>query len=122
MRYALLQLAAITLVLLGVLVATPSRAQPVLILHDPGVSINLQAQGLAWIDADAEATITQLASGQLRAFMSPALNNTIYTLGPRAALWQHYRFLEPAGARQQWVMEFPIRLLDKVTVLSLIHI
>lgn len=116
MRYALLQLAAMTLVLLGVLVATPSRAQPVLILHDPGASINLQAQGLAWIDADADATITQLASGQLQAFMSPPLSNTIYTLGSHAALWQHYRFIEPAGARQQWVMEFPIRLLNKVTV------
>ena len=116
MRYALLQVAAMALVLLGVLVATPSRAQPVLILHDPDVSINLQAQGLAWIDADAEATIAQMAAGQLQAYMSPARRNTIYTLGPHAALWQHYRFLEPAGARQQWVMEFPIPLLDKVTV------
>ena len=116
MRYALMQLAGMVLIVLGVFVAAPSLAQPVLVLEDPDVSINLQGQGLAWIDAGAQAGITQIASGPLQAFMSPTRSNTIYTLGAQAALWQHYRFLEPAGLRQQWVMEFPIPLLDKVTV------
>ena len=116
MRYALLQIAGLTLVVLAALVAAPSQAQPVLVLQDPNVSLDLQAQSLAWVDANAEASIEQVASGQFRAAMSPPRSNTIYTLGTRAALWQHYRFQEPPGLNHQWVMVFPIPLLDKVTV------
>ena len=119
MRYALVQIAGVALVVLGALAAAPSQAQPVLILHDPNVSLDLQAQGLAWVDADAKASIAQVAAGQFQAFMSPPRSNTIYTLGTQAALWQHYRFLEPLDAHHQWVMEFPIPLLDKVTVYQL---
>jgi len=39
----------------GALAAAPSQAQPVLVLHDPNVWLDLQAQGLAWVDADAKA-------------------------------------------------------------------
>lgn len=119
MRYALVQIAGLALVILGALVAAPIQAQPVLVLQDPNVSLDLQNQGLAWIDADAEASIEQVASGKFRPFMSPPRSNTIYTLGSHAALWQHYRFVEPLGSHHQWIMEFPIPLLDKVTVYQL---
>ncbi len=119
MRYALAQIAGLTLVLLGALVAVPGQAQPVQVLHNPNASLDLQAQGLSWVDVKAEASIEQVASGQFRASMSPMRSNSIYTLGAHAALWQHYRFLQPLGSQHQWVMEFPIPLLDKVTVYQL---
>ncbi|MDP3311649.1 MAG: 7TM-DISM domain-containing protein, partial [Polaromonas sp.] len=116
MRYALQQIGGLALVLLGALVAAPSQAQPVVVLHDPNTSIDLQTEGLAWVDVDGDASIAQMAAGQFQAFMSPPRSNTIYQLGTHAVLWQHYRFMEPLGSQHRWVMEFPVPLLDKVTV------
>lgn len=95
---------------------TASQAQPVVVLHDQNPVTDLQASGLVWVDASAEATIEQVAADKHRAYMSPGRSNTIYTLGPDAALWQHYRFLEPTNSRLNWLLEFPLPLLDKVTV------
>ncbi|MDO8388599.1 MAG: 7TM diverse intracellular signaling domain-containing protein [Polaromonas sp.] len=116
MRYAIRHIAGLALVLLAALVGAPGQAQPVLVLQDPTASLDVQAEGLAWVDANAEASIAQVAAGQFQAFMSPSRSNTIYKLGTHAVLWQHYRFQEPLGSQHQWVLEFPVPLLDKVTV------
>lgn len=105
--------------LLGVwlaLAGTVSHAQPVLVLDDRNPVIDLQTSGRIWVDVKAEASIEQVADGRRREFMSPGRANTIYKLGPDAALWQHYRFLEPTNSQPQWLLEFPLPLLDKVTV------
>jgi len=120
MRYAAgqgagLVVALLLAALLG-LWSTTSQAQPVIVLGDQVPVIDLQASGLAWVDAQAEARIEQMAAGAYRASMTPAQANTIYRLGAQAALWQHYRFRKPAGARQDWMLEFPLPLLDRVTV------
>lgn len=48
--------------------------------------------------------------------MQPARAQTVYALGTQAALWQHYRFSRNSDAQENWVLEFPLPLLDKVTV------
>lgn len=93
-----------------------SQAQPVLVLDNKNPVIDLQASGEVWVDASAEATIEEVAGSKHRAFMRPGRANTIYTLGPEATLWQHYRFLAPTHSRHKWLLEFPLPLLDKVTV------
>ncbi|MGQ2979788.1 MAG: sensor domain-containing diguanylate cyclase [Polaromonas sp.] len=115
MRYAATLLTTVLLALLATL-AAPLRAQPVVVLDNPAELINLQARGLAWIDSSASATITQMAAGSQRALMEPGQENTVYALGPRAVLWQHFRFSSPLASQQDWVLEFPLPLLDSVTV------
>ena len=112
MRYAATLLAALLLALL----AGPARAQPVVVLDDANPVIDMQARGLAWIDADGSATIAQVAGGSARVQMEPGRANTIYGLGAEAALWQHYRFSRAPGSQHDWVLEFPLPLLDNVTV------
>ncbi|WP_188705684.1 sensor domain-containing diguanylate cyclase [Polaromonas eurypsychrophila] len=95
---------------------TASQAQPVVVLHDQNLVADLQGSARVWVDASGEATIEQVAADKHLAFMSPGRANTIYTLGPETILWQHYRFLEPTNSRLKWLLEFPLPLLDKVTV------
>jgi GGDEF domain-containing protein len=114
MRCAATLLAAL-LAALVMLLPGPARAQPVVLLDDPAIPINLQASGLTWIDSTASATVEQLASGGARALMTPGQENTVYALGPQAVLWQHFRFSSPVAA-PDWVLEFPLPLLDSVTV------
>ncbi|MDP3172400.1 MAG: 7TM diverse intracellular signaling domain-containing protein [Polaromonas sp.] len=114
MRYGGTLLAALLLALLAALTGL-ARAQPVVVLDNPAAMINLQDRGLAWIDSTASATIIDMAAGDQRALMEPGRANTVYALGPQAVLWQHFRFSSP-NAAQDWVLEFPLPLLDSVTV------
>ncbi len=110
-----LVLALLLSALLG-LWGTASQAQPLLVLNDQVPVANLQASGLAWVDVGAQATIEQVAAGAPQARMQPVRANTIYKLGAEAALWQHYRLRKPDDSRQDWLLEFPLPLLDLVTV------
>jgi GGDEF domain-containing protein len=92
-----------------------SHAQPVLVLDPANPVIDLQTSGSVWIDAGAGATIEDVAGHTNEVFVRPGKPNTIYILGAGAALWQHYRF-RSASSGPQWLLEFPLPLLDKVTV------
>ncbi len=116
MRYAAGHLAALLLTTLLALLAGPGRAQPVVVLDDQKPVINLQSSGLVWMDPQGETTVGQMVAGKDQPTMSPAKADTIHALGPQPALWQHYRFSKPAGSRQDWLLEFPLPLLDRVTV------
>jgi len=116
MRYAASLLAALLLVVLSGLLGTASFAQSIVILDDQHPVADLQASGLVWMDDNAQATITQLAASKTRPTMSPAQAHTVYALDSQVALWQHYRFRKSADSRQDWVLQFPLPLLDKVTV------
>lgn len=116
MRYAVSLLAALLLTALTGLPGSASFAQPVVVLSDDTPRTNLQASGLVWMDAGAQATVTQLASPQNRELMRPSLADAVYPLEPRTALWQHYRFRKSPDSREEWVLQFPLPLLDRVTV------
>jgi GGDEF domain-containing protein len=107
-----------TLLLAGSLLlqAGPLQAQPVLALSESSPVMDVRADGLMWIDAQGTAAIDQLAGGLPGAAFTPAKADTIYSLGPKAALWLHYRFSRSADSRQDWLLEFPLPLLDLATV------
>lgn len=96
--------------------AGPLQAQPVLLLNDANPVMDVRADGLMWIDTEGTADIDQLASGLPDARFTPAKAGTIYSLGPKGALWLHYRFARSATSRHNWLIEFPLPLLDLATV------
>ncbi|MDO9113829.1 MAG: 7TM diverse intracellular signaling domain-containing protein [Polaromonas sp.] len=120
MRYAASRgigfLTALLLAAFLSLLGTSSQAQPLVVLDDNAPVTDLQASSLVWVDVNAGATIEQMAAGDFRRLMSAARTPAHYTLGPEAALWQHFRFKRSADSRQDWLLEFPFPMLDQVTV------
>jgi GGDEF domain-containing protein len=108
-----------TLLLCGSLLlqAGPAQAQPVLALNDANPVMDARTGGLMWIDVSGEAGIEQVAGGRKAdaAFTQPAAD-TIHSLGPQAALWLHYRFARSSSSHQDWLLAFPLPLLDLATV------
>jgi diguanylate cyclase (GGDEF)-like protein len=86
------------------------------VLRDAQQAIEVESVAKVWLDADADATIEQVASREGRSRFAPALPHTIYSLGPNAALWLHYRLTRGINERQDWLIEFPMPLIDRVTV------
>ncbi len=78
----------------------------------------LEAAGLArsWVDPDSVAVVEQVASAAGQARFGPADASRVHKLGNGATLWLHYRLARPAGERQDWLIEFPMPVLDHVTV------
>ncbi|MDO9360718.1 MAG: 7TM diverse intracellular signaling domain-containing protein [Polaromonas sp.] len=119
MRYAIRLVSGMLLGVLPVVWMPLALAQPVVALSDANPAIDLKAEGLEWIDESGQAGIARLAGngpGRQRPAMKPAQDQTVHALGSRAALWQHYRFSKEPDASQEWVLEFPLPLLDRVTV------
>ncbi|MBC5763188.1 sensor domain-containing diguanylate cyclase [Ramlibacter albus] len=115
----LVRLAGATLVLLACGGAfaqnTPQRLQPI-VLQGALEAIDAEMLGEAWVDPTGTATITQVnsAHGPVK-FVQPQAD-TIYSLGPQAVLWLHYRIARPRDERQNWLLEVPMPLVDLVTV------
>lgn len=116
MRWLLCGLAA--LVLLGS--AAPAQAQAgrpgLLALRDAQEALDAQPLAMVWLDPRGDATIDQVASAPGQARFQPAQPDAIHSLGPQAALWMHYRLLRSRDERQEWLVEFPMPVLDRVTV------
>ncbi len=119
------------LVSMLVFMALPLWAQPITRPVIPPVTlldarqpfIDLQQASVALVDPAGDLTIAQVVGDapSVRAAGShPAVTlsqaDTTYTLGERGALWQHYRFRVPPKDQTGWILEFPLTLLDKVTV------
>jgi len=98
--------------------AGASQAQPVLALSDDNpVILDARMGSLMWIDAGGQATIEQIAGGRKTdAVFVPPAPDTVHSLGPQAALWLHYRFARSSNSRQDWLLTFPLPLLDQATV------
>ena len=103
----------ITFVLL--LSSSAAMAQQITLLSDGNSTQDISASSLMWVDALGTSTAAQVAARPASGF-SPSKAESVYTLGPKAALWQHYRFSAQNKLQQHWVMEFPQPLLDRVTV------
>lgn len=96
--------------------ANPAQAQPIVALSDAKPTLDVAAASLSWVDSDGQAGIDQLAGGHPGALFVPSVADTVHSLGPHAALWLHYRFARSSGSRQDWLLEFPLPLLDLATV------
>lgn len=112
-------------VLFAVLLALPADAWAesggtprgaALLLRDELGSIDVEALPQVWIDAEGNATIEQVASPLGQGRFTPAQEGTIYSLGDKANLWMHLRVARGRDERQGWLIEFPMPLLDMVTV------
>ena len=117
-------LAWLALVLLAALLAWPqaaaaqvagTRAAP-LVLRDAQEAVPAAALARSWLDTRGEATIEQVASREGLARLRPAQPGAIHKLGNTAALWLHYRVTRGINERQDWLLEFPMPVLDRVTV------
>jgi diguanylate cyclase (GGDEF)-like protein len=84
-------------------------------LHDQPGRIDALAFARVWVDAGGDATIEDVSRGALQNFR-PALPDATYRLGAASALWMHLRLQRSRGERQDWVLEFPMPVLDQVTV------
>jgi len=90
-------------------------AQPIILLSDDMTARDISASSLMWLDAQGSSTASQVAARSGSGF-APSTAEAVYSLGPKAALWQHYRFTVQAKSHEQWVLEFPQPLLDRITV------
>ncbi len=90
-------------------------AQPTVLLSDSNPAQDISASNLMWIDAKGTSTVAQVAARSGSGFL-PSKAETVYTLGPKAALWLHYRFEVQAAPQDRWVLEFPQPLVDRITV------
>ena len=87
-----------------------------IVLQDAQHSV--QAEGLAsvWLDADGSASIEQVSSASGLAPFQPAHASRIHRLGTEGVLWMRYRLARGINERQDWLIEFPMPVLDRVTV------
>lgn len=104
----------------GLLMTGAGAAQPgaPLPLADDAHSLPAQALGRAWVDSRGDATIEQVAAPNGPARFAPA-RDVIHSLGASANLWLHYRLVRGRDARQNWLIEFPMPTIDRVTVYQL---
>ena len=78
--------------------------------------VDVSAASRVWIDRQGLTTIVQVLGAAHNELFVPSTADAVYALGPHAALWQHYVFARPATSSDEWVLEFPQSLLDKITV------
>jgi diguanylate cyclase (GGDEF)-like protein len=95
--------------------ATPPPV-PTVVLRDGLHTLEAEALGRTWVDAHGTATVDQVASREGLALFKPADPHRIHKLGANAALWVHYRVTRGRDERQNWLIEFPMPVIDRVTV------
>lgn len=94
--------------------AAGTQADTMLLRDEPG-HIDARAHARAWVDPGGDAGIEQVSGPGGPRFERPQADAT-YRLGATAALWMHLRLQRPREQRQDWVLEFPMPVLDQVTV------
>lgn len=89
---------------------------PAIVLDEAKGSIEAGALGAFWMDTAGTASIDQVTRGGVARFQ-PMREGLIQTMGEVSALWLHYRLERPPNQQpQQWLLEFPIPVLDLATV------
>jgi diguanylate cyclase (GGDEF)-like protein len=94
-----------------------AEAPPPVVLADALRQLDAQPLAGAWFDPAGTATLEQVvAPGGLARFTAPPPADTIHDLGAKGALWLHLKLERGRTERQEWVLEFPMPVLDQVTV------
>ena len=75
--------------------------------------LDLREASLALIDPLGTLTVEQVATA---ASKRASRVDATYRLGETDALWLHYRFQQPAGRTDRWIIEFPLPVLDQVSL------
>lgn len=114
MRWAtarLLGLAGLLLAALPAQGAAPSAT----VLRDETGFVDAQELARAWVDPRGDATLSQVVHASATQF-APLTPGTIHRLPDQGALWLHLRLQRGARDRQDWLLKFPMPVLDQVTV------
>lgn len=96
--------------------AAASAGPPTLVLGGQHDVLDGQARAVAWVDAVGDSTIDQVAAAGGAARFKPMQAGVTHTLGRTAVLWLHYRLARAPQERREWLVEFPMPVLDSVTV------
>jgi diguanylate cyclase (GGDEF)-like protein len=118
MRWPVAGLLAAGLALLLAWGPAPAQTLPVnaprLVLQDSPVHIDARRQARVWVDPHGRAELPDAlrAAGAFR----PAEPGRSYQLGGDTALWLHLRMQRAPDQRHDWLLEFPMPVLDLVTV------
>ena len=99
-----------------------AQAQPVTVLNVQNPSLNISAASVVWLDQTGSTTPEQVIAGKRAALFTPSAEGAYYAMGRQASLWLHYRFKRTPTANvlpEDWLLQFPQPLLDKVTVYQL---
>ena len=94
-------------------------AQPLTVLNVTQPLMDVREASLMWVDPRGQVTIEDLTGDGEKKFQASfqrSAANTSYMLGEKAALWQHFRFTRATDLERDWILEFPLPLIDKVTV------
>ena len=95
--------------------AAAAEAPPATVLRDAMGAVDAQVLARSWVDADGDATLSQVLHAPPARF-APAQPGAIHHLPAQGALWLHLRLQRGAKERQDWLLKFPMPLLDQVTV------
>ncbi len=93
-----------------------AQAQPITLLGDQNTTMDISAASTMWIDAGGKATIAQMTDPRRAMTFTPSKPEAVYRLGYQSALWLHYRFAKQLDSREDWILEFPQPLIDRITV------
>ena len=96
-------------------VGAHAAGMPVLPLDENEGAIDAQPLAHVWVDERGDATLGQVMRSADTLFQAPRPAQ-VQHLPARGALWLHLRLARGAQARQDWMLKFPMPLLDYVTV------
>ncbi|HZY15936.1 MAG TPA: 7TM-DISM domain-containing protein, partial [Ramlibacter sp.] len=96
--------------------ASPASAGSPILLADDDSELAADGLARAWIDPRGTAGIAEILDTTGPVDFQPAAPQAIYRLGGEGALWLHLRLQRSSQSRLAWQLQFPMPLLDLVTV------
>jgi diguanylate cyclase (GGDEF)-like protein len=91
-------------------------ANPTVLLKDATPELDAAALVRTWVDPRGDAGVEQVSRPEFTGTFRRADAGEIHKLHGEAALWMHLRVQRERTQRQDWVLEFPMPVLDHVTV------
>lgn len=92
-----------------------AQEMPATVLRDAAGAVDAQPLARLWVDARGEATLADVRRLPESDFQ-PVAAGTLHRAQPHGALWLHLRLQRGARERQEWLLKFPMPVLDQVTV------
>ncbi|HYE40293.1 MAG TPA: 7TM-DISM domain-containing protein, partial [Ramlibacter sp.] len=102
--------------LCGCTLAWAQPAGDVVTLVDQEAQREAAPLARAWVDPGGDAGIGQVSRPGFAGSFQPIPAGTVWRLPPEGALWLHLRLQRGAGTRHDWLLKFPMPILDRVTV------
>jgi diguanylate cyclase (GGDEF)-like protein len=95
--------------------AAAAQEMPASVLRDAAGVLDAQPLARLWVDTRGDATLADVTRKPGTDFQ-PLTPGTIHRLQAHGSLWLHLRLQRGAHERQDWLLKFPMPVLDRVTV------